>query len=82
MSLDPRFLTIHPATAEWFEQRKKCERCKNLHTAVEQGGNTVMRCRKTSNRTRPDAGGGYCIDARAAGQPCGPNAALFKEKRK
>lgn len=82
MSLDPRFLTVHPATALWWEQRQQCERCRHVEIDVPQ-----MRCRKINHPIGTGKGGAgrvikmYCIDARLPGQPCGPDAALFKEKK-
>lgn len=65
------YQTLHPATKLWWAQRKTCERCRHLHDARPGGG---MRC-LASEWPAP-----YCIDARGAGKPCGPDANLFKER--
>lgn len=86
MEIDERFLTVHPRTALWWEQRPKCEACVNSHT----NGDTTnglrkndtagegLRCTaaKAPARWRPIEA--YCIDAREPGTPCGPDALLFK----
>lgn len=88
--LDPTFLTLHPATALWWEQRKQCERCKHVDarsdTNKQSVGQTVLRCKlfptqdKVTGLLRGAQALGYCIDARMKNNPCGPDARLFKEK--
>ena len=85
MIFDKRFLTIHPATALWFEQREKCRVCK--HCWVSPLTN--------ADGSRKVSGGGWycteessvkrvvrqtCSDARATDQPCGPDGLLFQPK--
>lgn len=62
--IDTRFLKIHPATAAWFERRKKCESCANR--TPHEGG---IACMATFT---------WCIDASADDGKCGPEAKLFK----
>ena len=81
MQIDTRFLTIHPATTLWHQQRDQCERC--AHFALREGdeGESIMRCkavRVAPRRSRPTLGA-YCIDARSEGAACGPDAILYKE---
>lgn len=68
------FLRLHPATELWWTRRSRCESCANLQLG------SGMRCKVTP---APRANGQrellYCIDAREEGQPCGPDARLFKE---
>lgn len=78
------FLRPHPDTLLWWEQRQQCELCANCNkrevTRCTQSSH-VMRCKVS--KTRLPCGKSYtayCIDARLPGQPCGPDAALFKEK--
>ena len=75
--IDQRFLTPHPATALWWEQREKCEKCVHLNRQ-----SYAIRCTKTTSIDdfRKSVSYAYCIDARLEGAPCGPNAALFKPK--
>ena len=77
------FLSPHPATLAWWEQREQCERCAHLRTSIEghKDQTVVMRCRRAHN----PAGRqwlSYCIDARLEGRACGPEAKLFKEATK
>lgn len=70
--------------AQWRDkQRPQCLRCAHLDGTEMPGGNLVMRCRATPREFHAShrPGNHYCIDARDAGQPCGPSAALFKEKK-
>lgn len=83
-----------PLSEIWFQRKAKCLQCAYLRKQEGSGGNVVMRCstviwddsrrsRIMRKRTRPEPpfnGLPYCIEARESGQPCGPAAALFKEK--
>jgi hypothetical protein len=87
VKLDTRFLTTHPRTVLWWEQREQCRGC--AHAIIEEverraGFNetsTTMRCAALEpyphTRTQP-----YCIDARDPGKPCGPKAVLFTPAKK
>lgn len=78
MKLDPTFLTMHPRTARWQEERKTCEACAHVS---QQQGDTAMRCTKMAPpKTWRPLAGGYCIDAREIGMPCGHTARLFTPK--
>lgn len=89
--IDQRFLTLHPATALWFEQRKTCEQCAHSYVPNNNDprveGHEGLRCMATKPDRSCKRGGfrinearSYCIDARLEGAPCGPDAALFKPK--
>lgn len=84
--LDERFLTVHPRTALWWEQREKCAGCAHLEVqpsdAGTGGGWACLAC--------PGGGGGglragftTCITAREEGHGvrCGPDARLFQAKQ-
>lgn len=85
MKLDTQFLTVHPRTALWWEQRKQCESCEHcvrIPTKPTAGGRISTypyRCGATP------AGGptglAYCIEARDEGGNCGPNANLYQTKK-
>lgn len=72
MTIDETFLTLHPATLEWFERRKNCETCANL---AYKG--SAMKC-TAAPASHPHHRREFedCIDARLDGQPCGPDAKL------
>lgn len=76
---DTRFLTVHPRTALWWNQRAKCEACKHCRKvkppSIAQGR---MSCMITPmlGKGRAD-----CIDAREPGQDCGPKAILFQPRK-
>ena len=80
------FQHLHPATELWFSQRQTCERCAHLLpddlrvmrcSAVEwQRGTNPVTLTKATRATVDFA---YCIDARLAGNPCGPVAKLYKQ---
>lgn len=78
--LSDRFLTIHPATELWWQQREQCQRCAHVSRRLEgtdRESSEVLRCQvvRTPLGRRESA---YCIDARATGE-CGPEATLFQE---
>jgi hypothetical protein len=91
--IDTRFLTLHPRTAVWWEQREQCMRCAHMtergdtsnglrKPGSETGG---MRCLKVERKIGSDFAGRhiqiYCIDAREEGGKCGPAGLLFKEMK-
>lgn len=74
---DPRFLSLHPRTALWFEQREQCWLCAHLEWSGP-GGSSSMSCGvvpksdehgRVTDRT--------CISARDVGGACGPGATVF-----
>ncbi len=85
--LNEEFLTVHPATQAWWDQRAKCEACR--HVVVKDvdavaGMSTTLRCRlfpyyvgRAGRGRRLNA---YCIDARADEGKCGPDATMFDPK--
>ena len=80
--LSDTFLTIHPATELWWQQREQCLRCAHVSRRLEgtdRKSSEVLRCQVAraplGRRERA-----YCIDARLPDGPCGPEAKLFKEK--
>lgn len=78
MKLDTRFLTMHPATSLWHQQRDQCERCAHFVLREGDEGESIMRC-KAVRAPRPanrPVLGAYCIDARQGA--CGPDARLYK----
>lgn len=80
--IDTRFLTVHPRTALWWEQREQCRLCKNKIDVPSKpkdgngGTGHGMRCLKA--RFPHDAS---CISSREPGTPCGPDAKLFERKQ-
>ena len=80
-TLRSEFLTVHPATALWWDKREQCERCAHVDVKIEghKDRTQVLRCKVTpvSVGRQPWA---YCIDARMEGRECGLEAKLFKEK--
>lgn len=79
--LRSEFLSPHPATALWWEQRPTCERCAHVRVKIEghKDRTQVLRCNVVRNPVGRQFQS-YCIDARAGA--CGPEAKLFKEARK
>lgn len=78
MIIDTRFLTVHPRTVLWWEQREKCRRCKHYDHVVGNsriGGQEA--CTATPARV-VNSFGLSCISAREPGERCGPEAKLFK----
>ena len=80
-TLSETFLTVHPATALWWQQSEQCQRCAHVSRRLEgtqKEQSEVLRCQvvRTPAGRRESA---YCIDARSTGE-CGPEAKLFKEK--
>lgn len=69
--VDPRYLTLHPATALWWTQRGQCEGCIHMCRTTPE----AMTC--TVTRAASRSGYAPCIDARAEGAPCGPEAKLW-----
>jgi len=76
-------VTAHPATELWWTQREKCRRCTHhfrftlrRRDGEDAGGERCRAC--------PDKQGKraflYCIDARLADGPCGPDARLFSPR--
>lgn len=88
MQIDTRFLTVHPATQVWWQQRERCESCKHLRLRQGEGNEGVMRCAVAKHpdpqvRLMLSARAGadlrpYCIDARGEKGSCGPDAALWE----
>lgn len=77
---DTRFLTLHPRTALWWKQRKKCERCAHMERregTAREASMTMMKCLVVKARN----GDAACIGARDDGAECGPKARLFKAKK-
>lgn len=90
--LDTRFLSVHPVTAKWWQQREKCSQCKHYTRDGYKNRKNEFAERCGASRL-PTPGQGnrsteYCIDARAPaeerqdGRPglCGPDAVLFEPK--
>ncbi len=89
--LDTRFLTLHPVTAKWWQQRKQCMSCKHFSDGEEltfvhrsERCNAYKPQRVHRGPTPPE----LCIDARATAADrddglaglCGPDAVLFEPK--
>lgn len=74
------FLQPHPDTLRWWEQRQQCERCVNVRKREVGRRDMVSTVYSCKSAAFPGKREPYCIDARLPGQPCGPDAALFKEK--
>ena len=82
-TLRSEFLSVHPATALWWEQRGQCQRCAHVRIKMEAFDESVpvMRCAMVRTpRGRQELA--YCIDARLEGARCGPEAKLFQEATK
>jgi hypothetical protein len=79
--IDTRFLSVHPRTALWFEQRKQCAKCKHERhfktTEGERGDSKPMICLKAQGENARRV---FCIDAREDDGACGPDAKLFQPK--
>ena len=90
MLLDQRFLTLHPATAAWWEQRERCESCRWCSLREGNDGEGMMIClaapqpdehvRRMLAARRSHAVHLYCIDARDESGPCGPDAKLHQPR--
>lgn len=82
MQIDTRFLTVHPATMTWWDQRETCETCQHLVLREGREGEAVMRCRQALTFHRPSRTemGVYCIDARGDDGPCGPQARMYERR--
>ena len=78
MMIDQRFLTVHPATMTWWDQRERCETCRHLKLSEGTEGEGIMRCRKSPSPGRP--GAEFCLDARSGDGLCGPEARLYELK--
>lgn len=95
MRLDTRYLTVHPVTAQWWEQREKCRQCRHYmapagrHVVRARGDYTAERCAASPIAT-PSGRTVYetCIDARGTAEQrgdeipgrCGPDATLYQPK--
>lgn len=82
MEIDTRFLTIHPRTALWWEQREQCSKCKHLERVDikqrraswgQSGGQMSCLATGTAEKRIP------CITAREDSMVCGPEARRFEE---
>lgn len=81
-TLDETFLTIHPRTALWWQQREQCLKCKHLEVVKARGriSGGQWSCRGVGGGGG-DNGSTACINAREEGMPCGPDANLFEAAR-
>jgi len=82
MEIDTRFLSVHPRTALWWQQREQCRSCKHHSYAPDfmckKGGTRVggEKCAVIGSAQGPTT----CISARDEGFACGPDANLFEPK--
>ena len=76
MNIDERFLTLHPATAAWWDRRARCESCRHLLVTAHHEGERIMRCRLAKQGGAN--GAQYCIDARSEEGICRPEARLWE----
>ena len=76
MLIDTRFLTLHPATAAWWDRRARCESCRHLLVTAHHEGERIMRCR-LAKQNGPN-GAQYCIDARSEEGICRLEARLWE----
>jgi len=70
-NIDQRFLSVHPRTALWWEQRAQCEACAHM-----QRRGSAMNCFAVGGDGND--GDSSCITARDKGGRCGPDALLFQ----
>jgi hypothetical protein len=81
MQIDERFLTVHPRTALWWQQREQCATCRwqrekpQNHEKRNGGG---LACDAAPGKGW--YGAFSCISARDEGSPCGPDARLWQAK--
>jgi hypothetical protein len=85
--LDTTFLRVHSRTRRWWQERETCRACVHYVFGVDKHGSGGERCAAVRVRVGLTGRSGrtlnqYCIDARDEGARCGPNATLFKPKRK
>lgn len=86
--LDTTYLSVHPATLDWWKLREKCLQCRHVMVAPDASSAAsaaqVMRCAAARKRAGGNGGGKtvslYCIDERLEGAACGPAAARFVAK--
>jgi hypothetical protein len=87
MEIDLAFLRVHPRTQKWWEERVTCRACVHYVVGVDRHGAGGERCAAVRYRVGLGGRSGrtlnmYCIDARDEGSRCGPDAVLFKPRRK
>lgn len=87
--IDTRFLSVHPATVDWWVRRKKCSECANAQilpdvSSPAASASLVFRCGALLVVCGGNGFGRsinpYCIDARSDSGGCGPSAAMFVAK--
>lgn len=82
-SINDRFLSVHPATLLWWEQREQCRTCSHMIYNPLSMPVKEMRCYAAPCKLAPSPPRGrhvqaYCIDARLPGGCCGPEATLYE----
>jgi len=79
VKVDERFLSVHPRTLLWWQQREQCRKCKHHWFKPEKpgsghsgsgGGEYCEATRYSHDKT--------CVSARDT--DCGSEAALFEAK--
>lgn len=82
--IDETYLSVHPRTALWWQQREKCELCANHRKVIGRArGETMLKCNASGGGgTSPDGKhngtDASCLRARDEGRRCGPDALMFK----
>lgn len=70
MTLHPVLVRAQEATHQWWEQREKCRKCQNY---LREGGAELCVLPGLTPQLRTVS----CIDRRAPGASCGPDARSF-----
>jgi len=82
VATDDRFLTVHPRTALWWQQREKCLQCANMSRmagTAREATHTAMKCSAVGGGGTNSRGDSSCIAARDEGPNlCGPRAKLYR----
>lgn len=82
MLIDQRFLSPHPRTLLWWQQREQCRQCAHyvrVPTSAKSNGGDAEHCLLGHNHGGSTAWtpSSACIDMRDAGSACGPDGRLF-----
>lgn len=81
VATDTRFLSVHPRTLLWWQEREQCKRCAHYREKTVSYGryrpSLLQICvAEPRRRAYPWA----CVEMREEGAPCGPNGVLFRPR--